>query len=520
MSPASDPGVPVSRLVAPVVWRIGALVVLMAAICVVGIVFATQAVEELTQEVDPADRAHEAYVDDVDRLTTITTAFTSRDDPQLRDAYADARGDYETSAEALRRASDDVDRLEGPVVTELDAVGRWVEEYADPVMAGAGGPDGVPPETVARGQELLAPVAAAQDATEDAVADRREAASDAAILRFRLTVGAAVLLVGLSWILIGRARRRMLAELSEPLLALERVVQRMAKNDPQGRADAGHGPKEVRAIARALNEFAEAQSRAPRRRGPDPGRAARCSTAPRTTSSPTSPTSCARRSPPSAATWSSSPTSSRGRSGPDTSGCWTRPVATWCGCGRSSTTCWRSRRRRTAPPTWSRRTSAALVADAVADVRMSAARRGITLVLATPDEPVPVVSDRPMLYRAFLNLLSNAVKFSHDDGVVEVGVLRVGDRVEVAVRDHGIGIPRADLDRLGTRFFRASNAMSNEIAGTGLGLRIVQTIVDKHAGEVVIESAEGEGTTVVVRLPVSHALQPDLDDELEPDAAY
>ncbi len=158
------------------------------------------------------------------------------------------------------------------------------------------------------------------------------------------------------------------------------------------------------------------------------------------------------------------------------------------------------------------------MADVVADVRMSAARRGVTVDMATSDEPVLVVCDRPMLYRAFLNVLSNAVKFSHDDGVVEVGVRRVVDRVEIAVRDHGIGIPSDDLDRLGTRFFRAANATSNEIAGTGLGLRIVQTIVDKHAGDVVIESAEGEGTTVFVRLP----RQPprgdiDLDLDLEPE---
>ena len=519
MSPASDPGVPVSRMVAPVVWRIGALVVLMAAICVVGIVFATQAVEEVTQEVDPADRAHEAYVDDVDRLATITTAFASRDDPQLRDAYADARGDYETSEEGLRRASDDVDRLEGPVVTELDAVGRWVEEYADPVMAGTGGPDGVPPETVAQGQELLAPVAAAQDATEDAVAERREAASDAAILRFRLTVGAAVLLVGLSWILIGRARKRMLAELSEPLLALERVVQRMAKNDPQGRADAGHGPKEVRAIARALNEFAEAQSRASAVEGRIQDELLVLDSA---KDDFVSNVSHELRTPLTTISGYLELIADEfeGQIGPRHERMLDATRRNVVRLRELIDDLLALSTAENRPTDLEPSDLTTVVADAVADGRMSAARRGITLVLTTPDEPVPVVSDRPMLSRAFLNLLSNAVKFSHDHGVVEVGVHRVGDRVEVAVRDHGIGIPRADLDRLGTRFFRASNAMSNEIAGTGLGLRIVQTIVDKHAGEVVIESAEGEGTTVVVRLPVSHALQPDLDDELEPDAAY
>ena len=67
---------------------------------------------------------------------------------------------------------------------------------------------------------------------------------------------------------------------------------------------------------------------------------------------------------------------------------------------------------------------------------------------------------------------------------------------------YGIGIPAGELERLGTRFFRASNAVTNEIAGTGLGIRIVQTIIDRHAGELRIESEEGRGTTVSVRLPL------------------
>ena len=101
-----------------------------------------------------------------------------------------------------------------------------------------------------------------------------------------------------------------------------------------------------------------------------------------------------------------------------------------------------------------------------------------------------------------LNLLSNAVKFSLDGGKVEVDLVVAARHVVVRVRDHGIGIPAAEVERLGTRFFRASNAVTNEIAGTGLGVRIVQTIVDKHAGEMRIDSEEGRGTTVSVRLPL------------------
>ncbi len=112
------------------------------------------------------------------------------------------------------------------------------------------------------------------------------------------------------------------------------------------------------------------------------------------------------------------------------------------------------------------------------------------------------VSAVAAITRVFLNVLSNAVKFSRDDGSVEVIVERSGDEVAVVVRDQGIGIPADDLDKLGGRFFRASNAVTQHVSGTGLGLRIVQTIVAKHGGTMAIESVVDEGTSVTVRLPL------------------
>ena len=68
--------------------------------------------------------------------------------------------------------------------------------------------------------------------------------------------------------------------------------------------------------------------------------------------------------------------------------------------------------------------------------------------------------------------------------------------------DRGIGIPAGDTGNLGTRFFRASNAVDAEITGTGLGLRIVHTIVENHGGRLEVESVEGEGTRVRMVLPL------------------
>ena len=145
---------------------------------------------------------------------------------------------------------------------------------------------------------------------------------------------------------------------------------------------------------------------------------------------------------------------------------------------------------------------ATVIRPVVTDVQLGATRRGIALDVALPDEELLVLGDRVMLHRALLNLVSNAVKFSRSDGVVEVELTRDDREAVLAVRDHGIGIPQEEIDLLGTRFFRASNAVSKDIGGSGLGLRIVQTILEKHAGSMMVESKVGEGTTVTIRLPL------------------
>lgn len=113
----------------------------------------------------------------------------------------------------------------------------------------------------------------------------------------------------------------------------------------------------------------------------------------------------------------------------------------------------------------------------------------------------------PLLAQVFTNLISNAVKFSPKNSRVDITFSRLNDEnmgqiVRVAVQDHGIGIPEAEVDRLFSSFFRASNASQNNIPGSGLGLAIVKRIIGLHGGEISIKSKLGEGTTVIVDLPL------------------
>jgi signal transduction histidine kinase len=141
-----------------------------------------------------------------------------------------------------------------------------------------------------------------------------------------------------------------------------------------------------------------------------------------------------------------------------------------------------------------------LVTGAVSEVEARATSRRIRIAVA--GEPsARLEGDPAQLGRAILNLLDNAVKFSTPGGLVEVTVGAESRAAVIRITDHGMGIPPGDLDRLFTRFFRASNVQNAAIPGVGLGLSISRQIVKAHGGTIGVESALGGGTTMTVRLP-------------------
>jgi two-component system, OmpR family, sensor kinase len=311
----------------------------------------------------------------------------------------------------------------------------------------------------------------------------------------------AALAVGIvTAVVTSRQRRKLLGELSTPLLALERVVQRMARGDHEVRAEAS-GPKEVQAVAQALNDLADAQTRA---RAVEVWIQRELRTLDTAKDDFVANVSHELRTPLTTISGYLEMVAEEfeGQLEPrhermlDAT---RRNVARLKMLIDDLLTLQRAEgsTQQMEPVDLS-----SLVRDVVMDVKITAARRGIRIGVKSPELAVQVLADRAMLHRAILNVVSNAVKFSQDDGVVDVAIAAHRGQVEVGVTDRGIGIPAAELDRLGTRFFRASNAVSNEIAGTGLGVRIMQTIVDRHGGAVLFDSEEGVGTTVTVRLPV------------------
>jgi PAS domain S-box-containing protein len=141
----------------------------------------------------------------------------------------------------------------------------------------------------------------------------------------------------------------------------------------------------------------------------------------------------------------------------------------------------------------------ALAREAVARSESASESHQILTLCA---EPCLVgVWDADRLQRVVGNLLSNAVKFSPGGGQITVEVRRDEGQAVLAVHDQGIGIPADDLPRVFERYQRASN-VAGRIAGSGLGLAGAKEIVERHGGSILVQSAEGHGSTFTVRLPL------------------
>jgi two-component system, OmpR family, sensor histidine kinase SenX3 len=142
-----------------------------------------------------------------------------------------------------------------------------------------------------------------------------------------------------------------------------------------------------------------------------------------------------------------------------------------------------------------------IVGQAVDRLRPVAEHHAIRLEVVEAQRNLIIRGDRRQLVSAVHNLVDNAIKYSEVGSAVQVKVTADEDRIEIAVADHGIGIPSRDLERVFERFYRVDRARSRDTGGTGLGLSIVRHVAGNHGGEVFVESREGEGSTFRLRLP-------------------
>jgi signal transduction histidine kinase len=142
------------------------------------------------------------------------------------------------------------------------------------------------------------------------------------------------------------------------------------------------------------------------------------------------------------------------------------------------------------------------LSNAMTLVRERAQRHGIELSLEVDKRLGAFQADERKFKQIVVNLLSNAVKFTPDGGRVDVSARKHDGKIEVAVRDTGIGIAPQDHAAVFEEFKQVGRDYTKKAEGTGLGLTLTKRFVELHGGAISLESALGKGSTFTITLPV------------------
>ena len=101
----------------------------------------------------------------------------------------------------------------------------------------------------------------------------------------------------------------------------------------------------------------------------------------------------------------------------------------------------------------------------------------------------------------FLNIFTNAIRYTKEKGLIKIVSQDMGDKIELSIKDSGIGIKKDDIPKVFDEFFRSENAKKEVKFGTGLGLSIVKQIVENYGGQINVQSTPNEGTKFTIIFP-------------------
>jgi two-component system, OmpR family, sensor kinase len=476
------------------------LVTFVAGVGAVGVASLTDDVDVLVDDLRPAAYANIGLRNDMGRAQAAARGWSLSGEPRFLEEYRRAVVDSQGRLMDLAELAEDEEDLAEPLERQSLAARQWIS-YADGLVRREPGP--VPAPYLLEGQSAFDSFVVRNDAVSESVNAGIEARGAEAGRRARWVIAFVVLLsfLGLgATALIGRSLVR---RVSEPLEEVERAVECLATGDLTARVSTD-GPRETRGVARALNTLAEENQRA---REMEEQVVAQLRRLDRAKDEFVSTVSHELRTPLTSIAGyvelfedgfvEDLTPQQRGmlavvRRNVDRLRSLIEDLLT---LSRVESDAFRT--------SFDLVDLGAVTCDVARDIVEIAERSGVLVSGTRPEHPVLVRGDAGQLARAVLNLLTNAVKFSPPGSRVELGLVEREGLAEVSVVDQGIGIPAEELATLGTRFFRASNAVGAEITGTGLGLRIVQTIADNHGGVLRLESAQGEGTTARLLVPLA-----------------
>lgn len=144
---------------------------------------------------------------------------------------------------------------------------------------------------------------------------------------------------------------------------------------------------------------------------------------------------------------------------------------------------------------------AATVKESVQNLRFNAENKQTTLAYEGPEAGMYVIADSVAMHEVFGNLIENAIKYTPNNGHVDIKLTDESDHYTATITDDGIGIPANALPYLFTKFYRVHGGLESGSTGTGLGLFIAKSIIERHGGTIAVESNHGQGSIFTVTIP-------------------
>ena len=143
-----------------------------------------------------------------------------------------------------------------------------------------------------------------------------------------------------------------------------------------------------------------------------------------------------------------------------------------------------------------------LILDALAAIRKEAEAKGVTLGFDIEDSDLMIEGDADKIGVAILNIIQNGIAFTDQGGYIFVVAEEVPGYIKLAVKDNGIGIPTRDLNHIFERFYQVESHLTRKHGGMGLGLSVAKMNIELHGGRIWVDSAEGQGSTFTILLPL------------------
>ena len=144
-----------------------------------------------------------------------------------------------------------------------------------------------------------------------------------------------------------------------------------------------------------------------------------------------------------------------------------------------------------------------VVNDCIYKMEIAAKQKHQSISLEILGDIPNIIGDKDRIEQVIINIISNSIKYTSEKGNIYVKLFKDDEYINIRIKDNGIGIPKEDAVRLFERFYRVDKARSRVLGGTGLGLSIARQIVEAHKGSINLESVYGEGTEVIIKLPIN-----------------